>query len=82
MVAGRSTVALEAINRIVEEAAKNGGVLLLSAAIEAVMKACPDCRPSERYLKSEILIAATSAMVAVEMDRQETGYAGPDGSFA
>jgi hypothetical protein len=82
MVAGLSTPVSKEINRIVEEAAKNGEGLLLSAAIEQVLKACPDRRPSKRYLTSEILIAATSAMVAVAIDRGEAEHAWQEGTFA
>jgi hypothetical protein len=46
------------------------------------LKACPDRRPSKRYLTSEILIAATSAMVAVAIDRGEAEHAWQEGTFA
>jgi hypothetical protein len=73
MVAELPNPVCDEIRRVVEEAAENGGRLSLSAAIERVLRACPDRHPSTRYLTSEILIAATSAMVAVEMDPKGVG---------
>jgi hypothetical protein len=73
MTSGTSTLVSEEINRIVGEAADGGISLSLSACIEQVTKAYPNCSLSERYVTSEILIAATSAMVAVVMDRKVAG---------
>ena len=58
------------IQRIVGQAAKDGTSLSLSACIKQVMQAVPGTRISERDITSEILIAATSAMVAIVMDRK------------
>jgi hypothetical protein len=78
MVAETSKLVSREISRIVDEAVQNGRYLLLSAAIEQVTSALPGRCPSRRSLASEILIAATSAMVAVDM----AGYALPEDALA
>jgi hypothetical protein len=73
MASRTQTLISEHIRRIVGEAAKAGMSVSMSACIERVMKAYPNCGVSERFVTSEILIAATSAMVAVVTDRRLVG---------
>jgi len=70
MASSMQTLLSDEIQRIVGQAAKDGTSLSLSACVEQVMKAIPGTRMSEREITSEILIAATSAMVAIVMDRK------------
>ncbi len=76
MVAETPELVSREISRVVDEAAQNGGSLLLLAAIEQVKRALPDQCPNDRYLMSEILIAATSAMVAVDLAGYATAASG------
>lgn len=58
----------EEIRRIVAEAVSSGGTISTADCVTQIMAIYPNCGVSKRQLANEVMMAASAAGIAVEMD--------------